>query len=129
MESFTRSWVCHRIERFDEALHAERGGIPVPDLAGLRRTRRTGLRTETGKSRPKAPVGSKPWKGHRWSRTPYEGCPTEVSDEFDLAPFWIHFTDDRASRPVKDAELDAVIAELVEAGEVEDVTFVVGGPF
>jgi len=55
--------------------------------------------------------------------------PRRFPMKFDLAPFWIHFTDDRASRPVKDVDLDAVIAELVAAGEVEDVTFVVGGPF
>jgi hypothetical protein len=41
--------------------------------------------------------------------------------------FWIHFTDDRESRPVDD--LDAMTADLTAKGEVEGITFTVGGPF
>lgn len=47
---------------------------------------------------------------------------------FDNTSFWIHFTDNRAPVPVLD-DVDVIVARLVEAGEVEGETFVVGGPF
>ena len=44
--------------------------------------------------------------------------------------FWIHFTDDRESRPVDDLDaMTAMTANLTAKGEVEGITFTVGGPF